>query len=95
MTIDSSPAILSYKELLPQIKALVKAMTTYKTEHLIELAYAAYRVNKGYEKQTRRYSEGQPTTFSNKEMVVFSAHGDWKPEDFTKLTSRRKHRNEW
>ena len=86
MTIDSSPAILSYKELLPQIKALVKAMTTYKTEHLIELAYAAYRVNKGYEKQTRRYSEGQPTTFSNKEMVVFSAHGDWKPEDFTPLT---------
>ena len=92
MTIDSSPAILSYRKLLPKIKALVKAMTSYKTEHLIELAYAAYRVNNGYEKQTRRYSEGQPTTFSNKELIAFTAHGEWKPEDFVPLTIKEEDR---
>ena len=42
----------------------------YPTQKLIELAYAAYRVNKGYEKSTRRYSEDQPTTFSNKELIT-------------------------
>lgn len=57
----------------------------YKTEHLIELAFAAFRINKGYVKQTRRYSEGQPTTFSNKELVALTAHGEWRPEDFVPL----------
>ena len=57
----------------------------YPTQKLIELAYAAYRVNKGYEKSTRRYSEDQPTTFSNKELIAFTAHSDWKPEDFEPL----------
>ena len=60
-------------------------MTTYKTKDLIELAYEAYRVNKGYIKMTRRYSEGQPTTFSNKELITFTAHGEWKPEDFSPI----------
>jgi hypothetical protein len=45
----------------------------YVTEQLLELSFAAYRVNKGYEKQTRRYSEGQPTTYSNKELITYSA----------------------
>lgn len=59
----------------------------YPTQQLIELAFAAQRVNGGYEKQTRRYSEGQPTTFSNKELIVFSVHSDaWRPEDFVSLT---------
>jgi hypothetical protein len=59
----------------------------YPTETLIELAFAAQRVNGGYEKQTRRYSEGQPTTFSNKELIVFTVHSDaWRPEDFVPLT---------
>jgi len=57
----------------------------YPTKTLIELAFAAQRVNGGYEKQTRRYSEGQPTTFSNKELITFTAHSDWKPEDFVPL----------
>jgi len=82
---DNSPAIISYKAQLGKIKAQIKQMTTYPTQHLIELAYAAYRINKGYIKQTRRYSEGQPTTFSNKEMITFTAHSDWKPEDFVPL----------
>ena len=64
-------------------------MTTYKTEYLIELAYAAYRVNNGYEKNTRRHSENPPT-YSNKELVAYtaSAHNEqspFVPEDFTPL----------
>ncbi len=65
-------------------------MTTYKTEYLINLSYAAYRVNKGYEKHTRRHSESPPT-FSNKELIAYTASAEneqspFIPEDFTKLT---------
>jgi hypothetical protein len=57
----------------------------HSTELLLQLAYAAYRVNKGYEKLTRRYSEGQPTTFSNKELIAYTVEDGFKPEDFTPL----------
>jgi hypothetical protein len=58
----------------------------HKTETLLELAFAAHRVNNGYEKQTRRYSEDQPTTFSNKELITFTVQTDsWIPEDFVPL----------
>lgn len=86
MTIENSPAIVSYKRNLGTIKALIKKMTTHNTQHLIELAYAAYRVNKDYVKQTRRYSEGQPTTFANKELIAFTLENGFKPEDFIPLT---------
>ena len=85
MTLERCAAILTYKKHLGTIKAKIKQMTSYKTELLIELAYAAYRINKDYVKQTRRYSEGQPTTFSNKELIAHTVHGDWKPEDFVPL----------
>ena len=89
MTIENCPAIVTYKEHLGTIKALVKQMTTYKTDYLIELAYAAYRVNNGYEKHTRRHTENPPT-YSNKELVAYtaSAHNEkspFIPEDFTPL----------
>ena len=48
-------------------------LKTYPTKMLLELAFAATRINKGYVKTTRRYSEGNPTTFSNKEIVSFTA----------------------
>ena len=51
----------------------VVQLLEYPTEKLIELAFAAYRINSGYVKDTRRYSEGQPTTYSNKEIVAYSA----------------------
>lgn len=58
----------------------------YSTQDLLEIAFAAYRVNRGYEKHTRRYSEGKPTTFSNKEIVTFTASCDntetFIPHDF-------------
>jgi hypothetical protein len=51
----------------------VVQLLEYSTERLVELAFAAYRVNGGYVKDTRRYSEGQPTVYSNKEIVAYSA----------------------
>lgn len=71
-------------------------MQEIPTEQALELAFAAYRVNRGYEKQTRRFSEGQSTVFSNKELVTYSAYyytqkdteSDfkmWIPEDFIAL----------
>ena len=60
---DDYPAIVSYKENLGTIKALVKQMTTYKTEYLIELAYAAYRVNNEHQNQCPSQRQTPITTF--------------------------------
>lgn len=72
----------------------VVKLLEYPTEKLIELAFAAYRVNSGYVKDTRRYSEDQPTAYSNKEIIRYSAahynqHNEkdsvlktWIPSDF-------------
>ena len=60
----------------------------FPTQTLLELAFAAHRVNKGYEKQTRRYSENMPTTFSNKELVTYTAAAgsdQFIPHDFVPL----------
>ena len=62
-------------------------LKTYPTKLVIELAFAAQRVNKSYQKTTRRYSEGQPTTFSNKEIIAFTAahyldNDPYLPSDF-------------
>lgn len=59
----------------------------YKTSYILELAFAAQRINKGYVKQTRRYSEGQPTTWSNKELVSFTASYKHSPKDSIYLPS--------
>jgi hypothetical protein len=45
----------------------------YDTRRILELSFAAQRINNGYVKDTRRFSEGQPTTWSNKEIISFSA----------------------
>ena len=71
-------------------------MQDFPTEKVLELAFAAYRINGGYVKQTQRFSEGQPTVWSNKELVTYSAYyynqkdteSDikmWIPEDFLAL----------
>ena len=64
----------------------VQNINMYPTQDIIALAYAAYRINNGYEKTTRRYSEETPTTWSNKELITFTAKSDWKPEDFVPIT---------
>ena len=45
----------------------------YDTRRILELSFAAQRINNGYVKDTRRFTEGQPTTWSNKEIISFSA----------------------
>lgn len=45
---------------------------SYKASDVKLLAFAAYRINKGYVKETQRYSENTPTKFSNKEIVKYS-----------------------
>lgn len=49
-------------------------MQEFPTQRVLELSFAAYRVNGGYEKQTRRYSEDIPTKFSNKELITYSLY---------------------
>ena len=48
-------------------------LKVYDTRRILELSFAAQRINNGYVKDTRRFSEGQPTTWSNKEIISFSA----------------------
>jgi hypothetical protein len=45
---------------------------SYEASDVKLLAFAAYRINKGYVKETQRYSENTPTKFSNKEIVKYS-----------------------
>lgn len=45
---------------------------TYNASDVKLLAFAAYRINKGYVKATQRFSENNPTKFSNKEIVKYS-----------------------
>ena len=72
-------------------------LKTYPTKMLLELAFAATRINKGYVKTTRRYSEGQPTTFSNKEIVSFTAahyfdNTTYLPSDFIPVKTTEEDR---
>lgn len=67
----------------------VLPLKEYDTRRVLEIAFAAHRRNNGYVKQTRRYSEGQPTTYSNREIVKYSvAHynkynsHEYIPDDF-------------
>lgn len=75
------------------MKAKVKECTGQK-EHPIQVAlayaFAADRINKGYVKETRRFSEDVPTIFANKEIVKFSfsqiaQDGSFVPADFIEV----------
>ena len=61
----------------------------FENKIVIATAFATHRVNGGYFPDTRRFSEGTATLFSNKEMMAFNlAPEDDKmvPPDFTKFT---------
>lgn len=45
---------------------------TFDASFVKLLAFAAFRINKGYVKETQRFSENNPTKFSNKEIVKYS-----------------------
>jgi hypothetical protein len=69
------------KEVLP--------LKTVLTQDALAMACAAQRINGSYVKDTRRFSEDNPTIFSNKEIVKFAfwqGHPDHLPTDYTKPT---------
>jgi hypothetical protein len=60
-------------------------MKTVSTQEALAIACAAHRINGGYVKDTRRFSEPEnKTQFSNKEIVKFAYHGDptYLPMDY-------------
>ena len=57
-------------------------LKTVPTQEALVFAVAAQRINKGYIKDTRRFSEDNPTIFSNKEIVKFAFNPDYRPTDF-------------
>jgi hypothetical protein len=57
-------------------------LKTVPTQEALAMAVAAQRINKGYVKDTRRFSEDNPTIFSNKEIVKFAFNPDYAPVDF-------------
>ena len=74
-------ASLKNKEVLP--------LKTVSTQDALAMACAAQRINGSYVKDTRRFSEDNPTIFSNKEIVKFAfwqGHIDHLPTDYTKPT---------
>ena len=53
------------------------------TIDILATAFAAHRINGGYFKETRRFTEPTPTTFANKELLNYKLHRDnYTPEDF-------------
>ncbi len=54
---------------------------TIPTQEALAYAFAAYRIRKGYQKHTQRYSEDKPTEHSNKEMLKMH-FGEYKDKDF-------------
>ena len=64
-------------------------LKTVSTQDALAMACAAQRINGSYVKDTRRFSEDNPTIFSNKEIVKFAfwqGHQDHLPTDYTKPT---------
>ena len=57
-------------------------LKTVPTQEALAFAVAAQRINKGYVRDTRRFSEDNPTIFSNKEIVKFAFNPDYRPNDF-------------
>ena len=57
-------------------------LKTVPTQEALAFAVAAQRINNGYVKDTRRFSEDNPTIFSNKEIVKFAFNPDYCPIDF-------------
>ena len=60
----------------------------FENKIVLATAFASHRVNGGYFPDTRRFSEGTATLFSNKEMMIYNlSPEDDKliPSDFTKF----------
>lgn len=57
-----------------------------QTQTALAVAFMADRLNKGYVKETRRFSEDVPTIFANKEVVkfYFANEANFTPSDYVK-----------
>lgn len=65
-------------------------MKTYNTTDILALSFAAYRINEGYVRDTRRYSEDDNSTkFSNKDLLRyhFMEKVEYIPTDFKQFTA--------
>ena len=61
----------------------VLPLATVPTQDALAVAFAAYRINNGYNKETRRYSEPENKTLhANKDLVKWHFKQEWSPEDF-------------
>jgi hypothetical protein len=72
-------------------------LQSYPTEELLELSFAAHRVNNGYVKNTRRFSEDKPTIYSNKESIQYTIQQNsikhFLPDDFVPLSVTEEDRS--
>lgn len=65
------------------------------TKELLAVAFTAYRVNDGFVRDTRRFSESEnDTKFSNKEMLKYHYAKDpsWLPEDWKAIVVNQEDR---
>ena len=54
---------------------------TFKTQDVLAVAFAAYRANDGYVKDSYRFTENDPL-FSNKDIVKYQFNPEYRPGDF-------------
>ena len=54
---------------------------TFKTQDVLAVAFAAYRANNGYVKDSYRFTENDPL-FSNKDIVKYQFNPEYRPGDF-------------
>ena len=59
---------------------------TFKTQDVLAVAFAAYRKNNGYVKDSYRFTENDPL-FSNKDIVKFQFTPAYRPNDFDPLNT--------
>lgn len=63
---------------------MIPKQKTFKTQDVLAIAFAAYRKNKGYIKDSYRFTENDPL-FSNKDIVKYQLCPEYRPGDFQVL----------
>ena len=77
--------MLYYNHTLGELVEEISTME-FKTQDVLAVAYAAHRINKGYIKDTYRFSEpNNNTVFSNKDLLKFQFRPEFRPDDFKPL----------
>ena len=67
----------------------------YKTQDVLAVAFRAFKINNGYIKDTKRFSEPMnKTVFSNKDLVKFQMRPEFRPPDFEEIDTDTDDYNE-